>query len=86
MWGLIFVRFATFLKSPKIDTAKNEPYYTSTLRVLEIAKIGLSENLTHLQSVISPKIPDAKNFRVTVYDPTLCNNHISVTIKINKLV
>ena len=27
---------------------KNKPYYTSSLRVLEIAKIGLSENLKHL--------------------------------------
>ena len=42
--GLIFVEFATFLKLPKIDTAKSKPYYTSSLRVLEIAKIGLGEN------------------------------------------
>ena len=34
------------LKSPKIDIVKNKPYYTSSLRVLEITKIGLSENLT----------------------------------------
>ena len=37
--GLIFAEFATSLKSPKIDTAKNKLYYTSSLRVLEIAKI-----------------------------------------------
>ena len=54
--GLIFAEFATFLKSPKIDTAKNKPYCTSSLIVLEIAKIGLSENLTHLPSVIFAKI------------------------------
>ena len=64
--GLIFAEFATSLKSPKIDTAKNKPYYKSSLRVLEIAKIGLSENLTHLQSVIfrqifpTRKIPDIR--------------------------
>ena len=46
--GLVFAQFATSLKSPKIDTAKNKPYYTSSLRVLEIAKIWLSEKLTHL--------------------------------------
>ena len=45
--GLIFAEFTTSLKSPKIDTGKNEPYFTSSLRVLEIAKIGLGENLTH---------------------------------------
>ena len=39
----IFAEFATTLKSPKIDIAKNKPYYTSSLRVLEIAKIGLGE-------------------------------------------
>ena len=54
--GLIFAEFATSLKSPKIDTAKNKPYYTSSLRVLEITKIGLSENLTHLPSVNFAKI------------------------------
>ena len=54
--GLMFAEFATSLKSPKIDTAKNKPYYTSSLRVLEIAKIELSENLTHLPSVIFAKI------------------------------
>ena len=36
--GLIFAEFATSLKSPKIDTAKNKPYYTFPLPVLEIAK------------------------------------------------
>ena len=54
--GLIFAEFAASLKSPTIDTAKNKPYYTSSLTVLEIAKIGLSENLTHLPSVIFAKI------------------------------
>ena len=54
--GLIFTEFATSLKLPKIDTAKNKPYYTSSLRVLELAKIELGENLTHLPSVIFAKI------------------------------
>ena len=57
--GLIFAEFATSRKSRKIDTAKNKPYYTmytSSLIVLEIAKIGLSENLTHLPSGIFAKI------------------------------
>ena len=49
--GLIFVEFASSLKSPKIDTAKYKLYNTSSFRVLEIAKIGLSENLKHLPSV-----------------------------------
>ena len=60
--GLIFAEFATSLKSPKLDTAKNKPYYTSSLRVLEIAKIGLSENLTHLQSGIFAKISRREKF------------------------
>ena len=53
--GLIFAEFATTLKSQKIDTAKNKPYYKSPLRTLQIAKIGLSENLTHLPGVIFAK-------------------------------
>ena len=62
--GLLFAEFGTSLKSPKIDTAKNRLYYMSSLRVLEIAKIWLSENLTHLASVFfrknfpTRKIPD----------------------------
>ena len=66
--GLIFAKFATFLKSPKLDTAKNKPYryYTSTLRVLEIAKIGLGENLTHIQSVIFDKNSRREKSRYTV--------------------
>ena len=62
--GIIFAEFATSLKSPKIDTAKNNPYYTSSLRVLEIAKIGLSENLAHLPSVIFAKISRREKFPI----------------------
>ena len=62
--GLIFAEFATSLKSPKIDTAKNKPYYVSSLRVLEIAKIGLSENLTHLPSGIFAKISRREKFPI----------------------
>ena len=62
--GLIFAEFATSLKSPKIDTAKNKSYYKSPLRTLQIAKIGLSENLTHLPGVILPNFPDAKKFPI----------------------
>ena len=32
--GLIFIELATSLKSPKTNTAKNKPYFTSSLRVL----------------------------------------------------
>ena len=54
--GLIFAEFAISLKLQKLDTAKNKHYYTSSLRVFEIAKIGLGENLTHLPSIIFAKI------------------------------
>ena len=62
--GLISAEFATSLKSSKIDTAKNTPYYTSSLRVFKIAKIGLSENLTHLPSGIFAKIPRREKFPI----------------------
>ena len=63
----------TCLKSPKITTAKNKPYYTSSLIVLEIAKIGIGENLTHLPIVIFAKISQRKNFQIyviTFWSPT----------------
>ena len=63
---LIFAEFATSLKSPKIDTAKNKPYYTSSLRVLEIVKIGLSDNLTHLPSGIFAKIARREKFPILI--------------------
>ena len=62
--GLIFAEFATSLKSRKIDTAKNKPYYTPSLRVLEIAKIRLSEHLTHVPSVIFAKISRREKFPI----------------------
>ena len=62
--GLIFAEFATSSKSLKIDTAKNKPYYTSSFRVFEIAKIELSENLTHLSSVIFAKISRCEQFPI----------------------
>ena len=62
--GLIFAELATSLKSPEIDKAKNKPYYTSSLIVLEIAKIGLSENLTHLPMVIFAKISRHEKFPI----------------------
>ena len=43
-------------------------YYTSLLKVLEIAKIGLSENLTHLPSGIFDKITQHKKFPIYMYD------------------
>ena len=61
---LIFAEFATSLKSPKIDTAKNKPYNMSSLRVVEIAKIRLSQNLTHLSSVIFAKISRREKFPI----------------------
>ena len=68
--GLIFAEFATFLKSPKIDTGKNKPYYTSSLRVLEIVKIELCEYIKHKtpsKRHFRKKIPDAKNSRDAVF-------------------
>ena len=59
--SLIFAEFATFLKSPKINTGKNKPYYTSSLRVLEIAKIELLEYLKHLPNdIFAKKFPTRK--------------------------
>ena len=48
--GLIFAEFTTSL--------------TSSLRVLEIVKVGLSENLTHLPSVIFAKISRREKFPI----------------------
>ena len=62
--GLIFAEFATSLKSPKIHTAKNKPYHTSSLRALEIVKIGLIENLTHLPSGNFVKISRREKFSI----------------------
>ena len=62
--GFIFAEFKTSLKLPKIDIVKNKPYYMSSLRVLEIAKIGLGENLTDLPSVIFAQISRRKKFRI----------------------
>ena len=62
--GLIFAEFATSLKSPNLDTAKNKPCYTSSMRVFEIAKLGLSENLTHLPSVIFANISRREKFPI----------------------
>ena len=53
------------MKSHKKNTGKNKPYYTSSLRVLEIAKIGLSENLTHLPRVIFAKI--SRREKILIY-------------------
>ena len=66
MWVLFFAECVTSLILPKIDTAKNKPYYTSSLRALEIAKIELRESLTHFEASFSPKFADAKNSRYTV--------------------
>ena len=85
--GLIFAEFAASLKSPKIDTAKIKPYYTSSLRILEIAKIGLSENLAHLPSVIFAKIFRGEKFpiygilQVTIDFQNLMQNIMQITIK-----
>ena len=74
--GLIFAEFATSLKWPKKDTAKNKPYYTSSLIVLEIAKIELSEKLTHLPSIIFAKISIREKFPIysiiTIIECTCC--------------
>ena len=62
--GLIFAEFESSLKSPKIDTVKKKTYYLSSLRVLEIAKFRLGENLTHLSSVIFAKISWREKFPI----------------------
>ena len=65
---LIFAEFATSLKSPKIDTAKNKSYFTPSLRILEIVKIGCGENLTHLPGVIIfAKISQCEKFPIWHY-------------------
>ena len=53
--GFNFAEYATSIKSPKKYTVKNKPCYTSSLRVLDIVKIRLGENFTHL-NVIFAKI------------------------------
>ena len=62
--GLILAEFAISLKSPKIGTVKNKPYYTSSMRVLEIATIGLSENLTYPTICIFAKISRCEKFSI----------------------
>ena len=42
--GLTFTEFRISTKLPKKETAKNKPYFTSSLRKLLKAKIGLGEN------------------------------------------
>ena len=59
---LIFAEFETSLKSPKIDKAKNKPYYTSSLGVL--AKIGLSEKFNTPFKRHFPKISLCKKFPI----------------------
>ena len=76
--GLIFAEFAKSLKSPKIDKAKNKPYLTSLLRVLEIANTELGENLTHLPRVIFAKIFRREKFPIygilLIIKISLCHN------------
>ena len=62
--GFNFCWVCDSLKSPKIDTTKNKRFYTSSLRVLEIRRIGLSENLTHLPSVFFAKIFRCEKFPI----------------------
>ena len=82
--GLIFAEFATSLKSPKIDTTKNKHYYMSSLRVLEIVKIGLGEKLTHLPSVIFAKISHCKKFPIYSTALLTCDNHSDLKTKTMK--
>ena len=82
--GLIFAEFATSQKSPKIDTAKNKPYYTSSLRVLEITKIGLSENFNtpskrHFrQNFPTRKIHDIRYIDIHIWQYMKNLYHISI--------
>ena len=75
--GLIFAEFMISLELPKTDTAKNKPFYTSLLRALEIEKIGLSDNLTHLPRVIFAKISRHKKF--PIYG--ICNGRYAGRLK-----
>ena len=68
--GLIFADFANSLKLPKIDTAKNKPYYTSSFRVLEIMKKGLGENLANLPNIIFANISRRKKIHDIRYNDT----------------
>ena len=61
-FGFNFRWVPDFPESPKIDPAKNKPYYTSSLR--EIAKIILNQNFTHHPSVVFLKISRRKKFPV----------------------
>ena len=79
--GLIFAEFATSLKSPNIDTAKNKPFYASSLRVIEIAKIGLGKNLTHLRSFIFAKITRLEKFPIYGTSFSTINNFHSALLQ-----
>ena len=46
------------------DTAKNKPNYTASLRVFDIAKIGLTKKLTLLPSVVFAKIYRREKFPI----------------------
>ena len=56
--------------------SENKPYYTSSLRVLEIAKIGLRENLTRLPSVIFAKFSRREKFPIYGISSTVLNDCI----------
>ena len=61
--------------------SKNNPYDTSSLRFLEIAKIGLSENLTHIPRVIFVKISRLEKFPIYgninyVHNDSTCQHYM----------
>ena len=78
--GVIFAEFATSSKSLKINTAKIRHCYKSVMRALQIAEIGLSEQLTRLPGVIFAEIARREN--IPIYGIMLlnkCNNFIKET-------
>ena len=81
--GLIFTEFATSLKSPKIDTAKNKPYDKSQLRTPEIAKIGLGENSTHLPGVIFAKFTRREKIPIYGSNIIVYQKYIGTSIKVD---
>ena len=61
---LIFAEFATSSKSLKMHTAKIRHFNKSPLTTLQIVKIGLSEQPTHLPGVIFAKIAGCENIPI----------------------
>ena len=73
---LIFAEFATSSKSLKTETAQKRHCNLFSLTALQIAKIGLSERLTHLPIVIFTKIVRREN--IPIYGIVMLKNYHSL--------